>query len=73
VANDDDDDDDDDEIDEDERELKKKFDELDLGPYHPSGVTVQLDENKKLYWPVLFFYPEYQQSDFIAAFCEENW
>ena len=72
----DDDDDDDSDSDNDDAEsimLRKKLSELDLGPYHPSGARVQLEEHGKLYWPVLFYYPEYKQTDFIAAFCEDHW
>lgn len=29
-------------------------------------------EDGALYWPVLFLYPEHQQSDFISAFCENH-
>uniref|UniRef100_A0A8D0H5H3 Tetratricopeptide repeat domain 4 n=1 Tax=Sphenodon punctatus TaxID=8508 RepID=A0A8D0H5H3_SPHPU len=36
------------------------------------GAKVCLDENGHLTWPVLFLYPEYGQTDFIAAFHEES-
>ncbi|KAM9386055.1 tetratricopeptide repeat protein 4 isoform 2-T2 [Pholidichthys leucotaenia] len=38
-----------------------------------TGAQVFMDEQGSLHWPVLFFYPEHQQSDFISAFCENNW
>lgn len=37
-----------------------------------TGSQVFLDENGSLHWPVLFLYPEHQQSDFISAFCESS-
>ncbi|XP_029987184.1 tetratricopeptide repeat protein 4 [Sphaeramia orbicularis] len=37
-----------------------------------TGAQVFLDEQGSLHWPVLFLYPEHQQSDFISAFCENN-
>ncbi|XP_069009283.1 tetratricopeptide repeat protein 4 [Embiotoca jacksoni] len=37
-----------------------------------TGSQVFLDERGSLHWPVLFLYPEHQQSDFISAFCENN-
>ncbi|XP_032243145.1 tetratricopeptide repeat protein 4 isoform X2 [Nematostella vectensis] len=52
--------------------LINKFEALGLQSFHPSGARVQLDENKKLYWPVMFYYPEYKESDFIGAFYEEH-
>nr|XP_020508402.1 tetratricopeptide repeat protein 4 isoform X1 [Labrus bergylta] len=36
------------------------------------GAQVFLDEKGSLHWPVLFLYPEHQQSDFISAFCENS-
>lgn len=44
----------------------------DLDPLHPSGACVQLDEKGVLYWPVIFMYPEYAQTDFIESFCENH-
>lgn len=38
-----------------------------------TGAQVFLDEQGSLHWPVLFLYPEHQQSDFISAFCENTW
>ena len=37
-----------------------------------TGAQVHLDEQGSLHWPVLFLYPEHQQTDFISAFCENN-
>ena len=44
----------------------------DLDPFHPSGARVRLDDSGTLYWPVLFMYPEYAQTDFIQSFCEND-
>ena len=41
------------------------------GP-HPSGEKVHLDGQDQLIWPVLLLYPEYGQTDFIAAFNENQ-
>jgi hypothetical protein len=41
------------------------------GP-HPSGERVHLDGQGQLVWPVLLLYPEYGQTDFIAAFNENQ-
>ncbi|ESP05161.1 hypothetical protein LOTGIDRAFT_102857, partial [Lottia gigantea] len=40
--------------------------------HHPAGAKVKVDENNILHWPVLFFYPENSQTDFIEAFNETN-
>ncbi|XP_019953904.2 tetratricopeptide repeat protein 4 [Paralichthys olivaceus] len=37
-----------------------------------TGAQVFQDEQGSLHWPVLFLYPEHQQSDFISAFCESS-
>uniref|UniRef100_A0A3B4BEB3 Cns1/TTC4 wheel domain-containing protein n=1 Tax=Periophthalmus magnuspinnatus TaxID=409849 RepID=A0A3B4BEB3_9GOBI len=38
-----------------------------------TGAQVYLNqEDGALYWPVLFLYPEHQQSDFISTFCENH-
>ncbi|XP_069837794.1 tetratricopeptide repeat protein 4 [Dendropsophus ebraccatus] len=37
-----------------------------------TGAQVFLDENGRLHWPVLFFYPEHSQTDFISAFHEDS-
>lgn len=44
-----------------------------LSSQEVTGARVFLDEQGVLHWPVLFLYPEHQQSDFISAFCENNW
>lgn len=33
---------------------------------------VCLDSNNRLYWPVVFMYPEYKIMDFIQDFCEDD-
>ncbi|KAM4642256.1 tetratricopeptide repeat protein 4 isoform 1-T4 [Discoglossus pictus] len=37
-----------------------------------TGAHVFLDESGRLIWPVLFFYPEHGQTDFISAFHEDS-
>ncbi|KAF3835357.1 hypothetical protein F7725_027915 [Dissostichus mawsoni] len=37
-----------------------------------TGARVFLDEQHILHWPVLFLYPEHQQTDFISAFCKND-
>ncbi|XP_053549405.1 tetratricopeptide repeat protein 4 [Bombina bombina] len=37
-----------------------------------TGAHVFLDESGRLSWPVLFFYPEHGQTDFISAFHEDS-
>ncbi|KAK5621968.1 hypothetical protein CRENBAI_009228 [Crenichthys baileyi] len=43
-----------------------------LSSLEVTGAQVFLDEQGTLHWPVLFLYPEHQQTDFISAFCENN-
>lgn len=43
-----------------------------LSSQEVTGAQVFLDEQGSLHWPVLFLYPEHQQSDFISAFCENS-
>ncbi|XP_054644611.1 tetratricopeptide repeat protein 4 isoform X2 [Dunckerocampus dactyliophorus] len=43
-----------------------------LSSHEAMGAQVFLDEQGSLHWPVLFLYPEHQQSDFISAFCESS-
>ncbi|XP_068445968.1 tetratricopeptide repeat protein 4 [Clinocottus analis] len=43
-----------------------------LGSQEATGAQVFLDEQRTLHWPVLFLYPEHQQTDFISAFSENN-
>ncbi|XP_031556308.1 tetratricopeptide repeat protein 4-like [Actinia tenebrosa] len=73
-ADEDDDDDDDDNYDENDEEsrLRKNLAKFNLDPNHPTGARLQMDSENRLYWPVMFYYPEYKQTDFIGAFCEEN-
>lgn len=44
-----------------------------LSSQEVTGAQVFLDEQRSLHWPVLFLYPEHRQTDFISAFCENNW
>lgn len=44
-----------------------------LSSKEATGAQVFRDEQGSLHWPVLFMYPEHQQSDFISAFCENTW
>lgn len=44
-----------------------------LSSQEVTGAQVFVDEQGSLQWPVLFLYPEHQQSDFISAFCENSW
>jgi len=41
-----------------------------LESHNPSGAKVHLDKEGTLHWPVIFFYPEHAQTDFISAFDE---
>lgn len=43
-----------------------------LSSMEVTGAQVFRDEQGSLHWPVLFMYPEHQQSDFISAFCEST-
>ncbi|XP_077964281.1 tetratricopeptide repeat protein 4 isoform X2 [Gasterosteus aculeatus] len=43
-----------------------------LGSQEATGAQVFLDEQGSLHWPVLFLYPEHQQTDFISAFSEKD-
>jgi hypothetical protein len=36
------------------------------------GRRVEIGEDGRLEWPVLFCYPEFSQSDFIEAFHEDS-
>lgn len=44
----------------------------DLCSQEATGARVFLDDQGSLQWPVLFLYPEHQQTDFISAFCESS-
>jgi hypothetical protein len=39
---------------------------------HPSGAKVHVGSDEALYWPVLFVYPEYGQTDLIESFNENT-
>lgn len=43
-----------------------------LSSENPYGARLNVDEQGRLSWPVLFLYPEHAQSDFIAAFHEDS-
>lgn len=43
-----------------------------LSSANPYGARLNIDEQGRLSWPVLFLYPEHAQSDFIAAFHEDS-
>ncbi|KAK2908107.1 tetratricopeptide repeat protein 4 [Channa argus] len=43
-----------------------------LSSQEATGAQVYLDKQGSLHWPVLFLYPEHQQSDYISAFCENS-
>ncbi|KAM8873696.1 tetratricopeptide repeat protein 4 isoform 2-T2 [Spinachia spinachia] len=43
-----------------------------LSSQEATGAQVFLDEQGSLHWPVLFLYPEHQQTDFISAFSEKD-
>nr|XP_013805837.1 PREDICTED: tetratricopeptide repeat protein 4-like [Apteryx mantelli mantelli] len=49
--------------------------EMSLDGFHSDnamGAKVHLDADGNLNWPVLFLYPEHEQTDFIAAFHENT-
>lgn len=43
-----------------------------LSSENPYGARLCADDQGRLSWPVLFLYPEYAQSDFIATFHEDS-
>ncbi|XP_072505680.1 tetratricopeptide repeat protein 4 [Notamacropus eugenii] len=43
-----------------------------LGSENTMGARVSLDDSGRLSWPTLLLYPEYGQTDFIAAFHEDS-
>ncbi|NWY55681.1 TTC4 protein, partial [Chionis minor] len=58
-----------------EEEISDGLAELSLDGFHSDNVTgakVHLDADGNLNWPVLFLYPEHEQTDFIAAFHENS-
>ena len=34
---------------------------------------MHLNEKEELVWPVMFLYPEHQETDFIQEFNENDW
>lgn len=58
-----------------EEEISDGLAEISLDGFHSdnaTGAKVQLDADGNLKWPVLFLYPEHEQTDFIAAFHENS-
>ncbi|NXG13700.1 TTC4 protein, partial [Grallaria varia] len=58
-----------------EEELSDGLGEICLDGFHPDsamGAKVHLDADGNLNWPVLFLYPEHEQTDFTVAFHENS-
>ncbi|NWX85375.1 TTC4 protein, partial [Nothoprocta pentlandii] len=58
-----------------EEEMSDGLAEMSLDGFHSDnalGAKVHLDADGSLNWPVLFLYPEHEQTDFIAAFQENT-
>ncbi|KFP33874.1 Tetratricopeptide repeat protein 4, partial [Colius striatus] len=58
-----------------EEEISDGLAEVSLDGFHSdnaTGAKVHLDADGNLNWPVLFLYPEHEQTDFIAAFHENS-
>ncbi|NXG32776.1 TTC4 protein, partial [Dromaius novaehollandiae] len=58
-----------------EEEMSDGLAEMSLDGFHSDnamGAKVHLDADGNLNWPVLFLYPEHEQTDFIAAFNENT-
>ncbi|NXG67488.1 TTC4 protein, partial [Hemiprocne comata] len=58
-----------------EEEISDGLAEISLDGFHSdsaTGARVHLDAYGNLNWPVLFLYPEHEQTDFIAAFHENS-
>ncbi|NWU95368.1 TTC4 protein, partial [Upupa epops] len=58
-----------------EEEIADGLAEISLDGFHSdnaTGARVHLDADGNLNWPVLFLYPEHEQTDFIAAFHENS-
>ncbi|NXD10418.1 TTC4 protein, partial [Nothocercus nigrocapillus] len=58
-----------------EEEMSDGLAEMSLDGFHSDngmGAKVHLDVGGNLNWPVLFLYPEHEQTDFIAAFHENT-
>ncbi|NXD95231.1 TTC4 protein, partial [Chaetorhynchus papuensis] len=58
-----------------EEEVSDGLAEISLDGFHPdsaTGAKVHLDADGNLSWPVLFLYPEHEQTDFTVAFHENS-
>ncbi|XP_053929482.1 tetratricopeptide repeat protein 4 isoform X2 [Cuculus canorus] len=58
-----------------EEEISDSLAEISLDGFHSDNAMrakVHLDADGNLNWPVLFLYPEHEQTDFIAAFHENS-
>ncbi|NXC45808.1 TTC4 protein, partial [Penelope pileata] len=58
-----------------EEEISDSLAEITLNGFHSdsaTGAKVHLDADGSLSWPVLFLYPEHEQTDFIEAFHENS-
>ncbi|XP_064928197.1 tetratricopeptide repeat protein 4 [Columba livia] len=58
-----------------EEEISDGLAEISLDGFHSdntTGAKVHLDADGNLNWPVLFLYPEHEQTDFITAFHEQS-
>ncbi|XP_064576253.1 tetratricopeptide repeat protein 4 [Zonotrichia leucophrys gambelii] len=58
-----------------EEEVSDGLAEISLDGFHPgsaTGAKVHLDADGSLSWPVLFLYPEHEQTDFTVAFHESS-
>ncbi|NXX48086.1 TTC4 protein, partial [Tricholaema leucomelas] len=58
-----------------EEEISDGLAEISIDGFHcdnATGSKVHLDADGNLNWPVLFLYPEHEQTDFIAAFHENS-
>lgn len=58
-----------------EEEIADGLAEISLDGFHSdnaTGAKVHLDADGNLNWPVLFLYPEHEQTDFTVAFHENS-
>lgn len=58
-----------------EEDISDGLAEISLDGFHSdnaTGAKVHLDADGNLNWPVLFLYPEHEQTDFIEAFHENS-
>ncbi|XP_027504972.1 tetratricopeptide repeat protein 4 isoform X1 [Corapipo altera] len=58
-----------------EEEISDGLAEMSLDGFHSdnaTGAKVHLDADGNLHWPVLFLYPEHEQTDFTVAFHENS-